>query len=146
MHVVRALPIIKYSATAGRFQSDTFGEINGGVSVFDKECAIGASQTTCAHIATYYGSTVGLPPIFCVIDVDDMLNQPGFENAKVEYTEVSNGDACHMDVTGTTKKGRENFAKRTFIPNSVFKCIDGLSSLATKEELETFREDFLKTL
>ena len=146
MQLIRTLSILKYSNLSKRFQSDTFREYKGSISVFDSVCAVAVSGAICKHIDRFYASTVKNPPLYCILDSDILVKQPGFENISITSSLSSNGDKCHIDIQKTKTKDCDNFAKRTFKFPNILKCTDSTYSIATEEELDAFYTQFIDSL
>ncbi len=71
MGFIRTLHILKFDKNAKRFTSDTFKKHkNGGISVFDEQCAKETSNNSlCTHIEVFYNTTVGNPICYCKLDL-----------------------------------------------------------------------------
>src|SRR5436305_12774563 len=88
-----------YDSERKRFASPAFQpSSNGGISVFDKFCALETSGAVCQHIREYYAGQAGDPPIYWEIPND---LQPA--NCRVEIKESSTGDLCHRDIFDWSK-------------------------------------------
>ena len=123
MYLVRALHVRNYSTAKGRFQSNSFSNYNGGISIFDYECAIITTPIgICSHISIFYQRTVGIPIVFQLINFETLQNH--FPNSEIvlENTPSDSGDLCHYDLIGIDKKMAENFFKSFCKPPSIYVC------------------------
>src|SRR5438445_1408970 len=97
MEYVRILSRRHWGRRKSRFQSLAFkpSSTDGGISVFDKQCAIRRSGNICGHIRSFYHHISDEPPIFWEFSNSILPQGTTFTN------EVSdNGDECHGNITG----------------------------------------------
>ena len=77
---------------------------NGGISVFDKDCAENASGTICHHIERYYPKVAGTPIVFWEIPDESIPSLPCI----VKPTDGGNRDKCHHEFFNWDYENAEN--------------------------------------
>ncbi len=77
---------------------------NGGISVFDKDCANEESTTICKHIERYYPAVAGVPMVFWEIPTNAIPPLPCIAKATIN----SNGDKCHYEFFNWDSEQSEN--------------------------------------
>lgn len=109
MRIVRAIHRLHYSEHEKRFKSIAFeASDDGGVSVFDANCAERESGSICAHLQKHYVpiDIASDPPIYWEFDQD--ILPPG---CVVERTPTE--DPCHHDIRLNKKKSKKFFKDQT---------------------------------
>ena len=69
------------------------------MSIFDRDCAEAASGLICAHIEQFYKGLGGDPPVFYLLDENEL--PAGFV---MTPTPSDSGDVCHFEVDGCSNK------------------------------------------
>ena len=105
MLFIRTVHISKFSGRKGRFDN-CFSNHHGGVSIFEKECAISCSGDICTHIHKFYQSTVFVPIIYCEFSKEEceslMASLSGKPKPVFKSSKSDNGDDCHLDISGVS--------------------------------------------
>lgn len=127
---VRIVHIRHYDPRLGRFQSTAFKSARG-VSVFDRECALAASASTCQHIAHFYSAVPSAPPLYALVPSAELPAR-----TIVSATRSASGDLCHRDISGLTT-GDSKALTRKFVDSAVIRCPDGAKP--TPAELTVLR-------
>src|SRR5947207_13677169 len=132
MEYVRILSRQHWDGRKGRFNSLAFtpSSTDGGISVFDKQCAVLRSGTICGHIRTFYHRISDEPPIFWEFSNSILPQGTTFTE------EVSDqGDECHRNISGLDKKqARDVFRGIGFQEFQM--CEDGSSRRLQLEDLQ----------
>ena len=117
MCYIRLLRKEHYDATLGRFTSVAFKpSSNGGISVFDQQCAEETSRTSCQHILNFYAAITGSPVIYWVIRADVLPHQ-----CSIRATPSDTGDLCHHDIELKRQVARALLPK-SLDPTCMFVC------------------------
>lgn len=107
MSFIRAININKhYSKKNKRLAGMAFrpSSTNGGISVFDKDCAIRDSGTICRHIERFYAGIAGTPIVFWEVPDGSIPPLP----CVVEPTDSDSGDKCHYEFFNWDYEDAEN--------------------------------------
>ena len=108
MELIRILHANHFDRRKKRFTSLAFknSSNNGGISVFDKQCALETGSTACQHIGRFYEQITDGQPIFWEFSSERL-----FASATLEQQDSNTGDVCHYNIKNLTDKD----AKKTFI-------------------------------
>ena len=110
MEYVRILHPREYKPKLGRFNSGAFtNSSGGGLSVFEPDCAIRASESICLHIARHYEQVAGVPPLFWAFESEDLPAGGRFE------VDASRGDDCHYNLLELQDNALRKFFKRQHV-------------------------------
>src|SRR2546425_278725 len=107
MQYVRILSRRHWDGRRKRFQSLAFkpSSTDGGISSFDKQCAIRRSGNVCHHIHTHYNHISDEPPLFWEFDGSILPQGSTFSPEASDR-----GDECHGNITGLNiKQARDLF-------------------------------------
>ncbi len=98
-----------YSNRKKRLSSMAFrpSSSNGGISVFDKDCAENTSETICHHIRQYYTEVAGTPFVYWEIPNEVIPPLP----CVVKQTDSARGDKCHHEFFNWDYKNAEDTGK-----------------------------------
>jgi len=120
MRFVRVIHQDHYDSRLGRFQSLAFrpSSSNGGVSVFEYDCAIATSSKICNHINIFYPHVSGQPPIYWVFDASALP-----EDHDIETSPSDRNDACHRDIKLSKKLAEKFFKQHASFPDSFRICL-----------------------
>jgi|GEM_PF-1501353 len=118
MDFVRVLDPLHYDTKKRRFIRLAFRDNGEGISVFDEQCAVAASEYICRHISRFYGSVSGTPAIFWKFP-GTLLPNTTTVTGKVSTT----GDTCHFDLTTITESEANAVFKQNHLASS-FVCDD----------------------
>jgi hypothetical protein len=149
MLFVRAVHINKFSRSKKRFQS-CFSNHQGGISIFDKECAVRQSGSICNHISKYYYSAVDSPIIYCIFSteiVQEVLTKNKVKSKAIyKISGSTTGDECHYDIENLKNSEADKLTPECRINKSFFSCnpdqqLD-FSDEATLKWLSDARDDF----
>jgi hypothetical protein len=109
MGYVRLVHPKHWESNRGRFSDLAYKKsTDGGLSVFDVECAEQDSGLICEHIRRYYENVGGDPAIFVVLEPADL--PPAAKVARtpskspVEIAAGATNDECHHEVDGVGDK------------------------------------------
>jgi len=105
------------------------------MSVFERQCGEAKSGSICRHIAAFYAEQSGQPPVFYIIEDDELPN--GFT---MKHTKSETGDDCHREVDGVSGSSiKKAFDKKRHW--SLFKICDGGSYRGvTEADVEKWKE------
>ena len=136
MQLIRALHILKYDPNRKRFQSDTFKNYKGGISVFEELCAKKTSGDICTHIKTYYGNFSNPPIIYCKFTSKELEASIGSISLNISNTPSDSGDSCHRDIKNVNDKDAQFFCKNHFKSPNIFVCCKGKEIQVTQNQYE----------
>jgi len=130
MEYVRILHPREYKPKLGRFNSGAFtNSSGGGLSVFERACAIRASKSLCEHIARHYEQVAGFPPIFWPFVTNELP-----EGWRLEL-DSSRGDDCHFNLMGLHDNALRKFFKRQHVTlEKVRACVNACEVSGTDIE------------
>lgn len=133
MRLVRTIHQKYYDSELGRFTSLAFKPAsNGGISVFDCECAMRRSGTLCSHISQFYAEVSGAPPIFWVFDTGILP-----ADLEIQNSVSTSGDSCHRDIHNLSAKQARGILKSVSVPNDFCICNpDGSCRVLTMTDLQ----------
>ena len=132
MSFIRAINItLHYSKKKKRLASLAFrpSSSNGGISVFDKNCAIRNSGTICDHIKRYYSRIARTPIVFWEVPDDTIPPLPCI----VRQTDGENGDECHHEFFNWDYKSAENTIKDVILETLDICTNEGIRKLQTTD-------------
>jgi hypothetical protein len=145
MDIIRALHRLKYDKERKRFSSDTFKNLNGGISVIDSECVHRTTGDACLHLERFYSSVIECKPFaYWIISTDELERAFGGNFVIVEETS-STGDECHRNIVGLKDGPAQKWAKKNCRPPSVFLCARDHSIQLSNEQFERLYE-FLEAM
>lgn len=128
MLLIRALHVRKFSELKGRFNSDSFRNLNGGISIFDYECSIKSTGSVCGHLSEFYNHIVGQPAFFCRFEFNDLVNDfqlANGQNIEIIQSDSDKGDKCHHDIVNFKDKLTDKFSQKYFQPPNIYVCCNG---------------------
>jgi len=88
----------------------------------------------CAHVDTFYQSTVSSPTIYWLIQEKTLRVADGFGAVEIVECPSDKGDTCHYDIRGVSEKKSENFAKAYCKSPAIRVCINGEASIISEQE------------
>jgi hypothetical protein len=144
MPYIRALHVNKYNYLKGRFNSDSFRNHQGGISIIDFDCAVKASNSICNHLAKYYSHILSEPAFFCIFDFEEIVityQQANEAPIIISPSQSDKGDECHYNIINFKDKLTDKFSKEKFkTPNLYVCCGDNYRALTSIEfsKLEEF--------
>ncbi len=140
MPYVRTIHNRYFDVEKNQFTAEFFTKgDNGGISIFDYECAIGTSEEICQHIHRFYPFVSTTPPSYYIIP-DGTIP----EECNIVTEPSESGDECHRDIFGWNKGHKRQIAAR-IKPEDCFIC-DTPPRTLTVEELVEFRNEYLNNL
>lgn len=89
-----------YDRKRRRFNSLAFKNLDGGISVIEKDCI---EKEECQHIRRYYSNITGTPPVYWQFNIE--ILPTGFS---IEHTLSKSGDVCHCEIKGLTDKAAKD--------------------------------------
>jgi len=142
MELVRILHPDEYEPAKRRFKGSAFEPYVDldDISVFEENCAVGASLTICRHVDIFYPETVppATPPsAFYLWKFSKAALPPG---CNVTQKNSESGDVCHYNISGLTKKAAMKWFKKAHVDSAlgsflgVWKCDGSGLSLVTGPE------------
>jgi len=133
MEFVRLVHPRNFDRIRGRFNDLAFKKsTNGGMSVFEVECAKANSGLICDHIKAFYENVGGEPPVFYILNETELPTGYG-----IQQRTSDSGDECHHDVVSISN----NRLKKAFkdLHWSAFFICDGSDYRAlTQTDVEGF--------
>ena len=131
MEFIRALHWRKYKTKVKRFQSDIFKNLNGAISIIDKECIDATGEEVCRHLELHYQTVVkGIPFAFWVIRSQDLETHFAAGNFSITREVSESGDECHRNLRGVQDKDSRKFQKLFFREKDAYWCMtDGCFQL-----------------
>ena len=110
MRFVRIIYRDHWNENAKKFQSTAFSG-SKGISVFSCNCVEEKQSNICQHISNFYSpEPTGLPPIYWVIEFDDLLVE--YPEVKIVQHTEENLDDCHHNIFLPPKIARRFFKSR----------------------------------
>ena len=124
MELARILHPDQYLRDSRRFKSTCFTNPsdNSGISVVGVDCVGKRDVKTriCAHVEDHYAiRTTGNPIILWIFTEELILSKSKECNLK---SDTSNGDPCHFNICGLSKKQVKDFLSENLKLASVFVC------------------------
>lgn len=136
MGYIRLLHPKNYEKHRGRFSDVCFRKSkDGGLSVFDPDCAIATSGLIEAHVKRFYPQLAGHPPIYIAFEDADLP-----QGAVVTATPSDSGDLCHREIDGVSN----NALKKALmaLPEDRYKICDPAGDKTVGEaEHKTLMQD-----
>ena len=131
MGFVRVISQKHFDPKKKRFQSLAFkpSSTDGGISVFDQDCAIQVSGNLCTHIQKFYSQVAGDPPIFWKIP-ESILPA----DISITQSVSSSGDQCHFNIGQITEKDARKIIMGVSIHDFMI-CINGSHRELEEEDL-----------
>ena len=136
MELIRILHVNHFDGRRKRFTSLAFknSSDNGGISAFDKQCAIDAGNTACQHIRRFYEQIVDEPPIFWEFSPESL-----FTNVTLEQQDSDTGDVCHYNIKNLTDKNAKKVFKQeqrnSFSGMNICSIVDGSHRQFTLQDI-----------
>ena len=129
---IRIIHHLKYIPKLGRFGSNVFANLKGGISIVDLDCVRETGRSACGHVKKYYPSAIPSPkpPILWIFNSEILPS-----SCKVEREMSTTGDVCHYNI----KELSNNQAKKVF--SRSVKSLDDLKICENDHYRTLTRED-----
>ncbi len=111
MGFIRIIHPKHYDPDSNRFRSLAFKpSSDGGISVISRECIEQTGSSICGHIAKFYASVLGDPPIFWEIPEAVLPPTGQFIQAPSDT-----GDDCHHNLVGLSDREARRIIKQMLL-------------------------------
>ncbi len=119
MGFIRIIHPKHYDPDTSRFRSLAFKpSSDGGISVISRECIEQTGSSVCAHIAKFYASVLGDPPIFW--EIPKAVLPP---NCQFIQDPSDTGDDCHYNLIGLSDRESRRIIKQAPL-NEMSICVE----------------------